>query len=182
MRSSCPRNCLSCKDSFVPSPNNRGTQRYCSKADCRKSSKAAAQRKWLRQPQNRSYFRGPENVARVQRWRKAHPDYWRAKEPPLQEALQDLAPTQAVQEQCVTVHDSCVSTGDFTGSGPPAASDIGPLQDLVSVQVPLLAGVISMLMGDALQDRFALFTRDLVDRGRRVLGREANPSFLSMPR
>jgi hypothetical protein len=31
--------------------------------------------------------------------------------------------------------------------------------------VPLLAGVVSLLLGDALQDRFAELTRQLVDRG-----------------
>jgi len=38
--------------------------------------------------------------------------------------------------------------------------------------VPLLAGVISLLVGDALQDRFAVFARQLVDRGKRVLAAE----------
>ena len=51
---------------------------------------------------------------------------------------------------------------------PPAAA----LQDLASVQVPLLAGVVSLLIGDALQDRFAVFARELVDRGKRVLATE----------
>lgn len=46
------------------------------------------------------------------------------------------------------------------------------LQDLASCQVPLLAGVVSLLIGDGLQDRFAHFTRELVDRGRRVLAAE----------
>jgi len=48
----------------------------------------------------------------------------------------------------------------------------GALQDLACVQVPLLAGVVSLLIGDALQDRFATFTRELVDRGKRVLATE----------
>ncbi len=46
------------------------------------------------------------------------------------------------------------------------------LQDLASCQVPLLAGVVSLLIGDALQDRFADFARELVDRGKRVLSAE----------
>ena len=46
------------------------------------------------------------------------------------------------------------------------------LQDLASLQVPLLAGVVSLLLGDALQDRFAELTRQLVDRGKRVLAAE----------
>jgi hypothetical protein len=43
---------------------------------------------------------------------------------------------------------------------------------LACVQVPLLAGVVSLLIDDALQDRFATFTRELVDRGNRVLATE----------
>jgi hypothetical protein len=128
--SSCK--CLHCREFFVPCSNNRRTQRYCSKAECRKASKAAAQARWLNKPQNRCYFRGPENVDRVRRWRERHPGYWGKKRPP------------------------------------PAAA----LQDLASVQVPLLAGVVSLLIGDALQDRFAVFARELVDRGKRVLATE----------
>ena len=32
--------------------------------------------------------------------------------------------------------------------------------------------VVSLLIGDALQDRFAVFARQLVDRGKRVLAAE----------
>ena len=46
------------------------------------------------------------------------------------------------------------------------------LQDLASCQVPLLVGVVSLLIGEALQDRFAHFARELVDRGKRVLAAE----------
>jgi hypothetical protein len=38
--------------------------------------------------------------------------------------------------------------------------------------VPLLVGVVSLLLGDALQDRFAEVARQLVDRGKRVLAAE----------
>src|SRR5271166_5239642 len=75
--SSCK--CLHCREFFIPCPNSRHTQRYCGKSECRKASKAAAQAKWLNKPQNRSYFHGPENVERVQRWRERHPGYWRKK-------------------------------------------------------------------------------------------------------
>ena len=47
------------------------------KPGCRKASKADSQRRWLQKPENRDYFRGPEHVQRVQRWREAHPGYWR---------------------------------------------------------------------------------------------------------
>jgi hypothetical protein len=165
--SSCK--CLHCREFFLPSPNNRRTQRYCSKAECRKASRAAAQAKWLNKAQNRCYFRGPENVERVRQWREGHPGYWRKKRPPLQDALQDLAPTQVTEEELVRVHEEDVSRGGCGSLSQSRSLDGNALQDLAGVQVPLLAGVVSLLIGDALQDRFAVFARELVDRGKRVL-------------
>ena len=37
--------------------------------------KEASQKRWLRKPENQNYFRGPENVRRVQEWRIANPGY-----------------------------------------------------------------------------------------------------------
>jgi hypothetical protein len=74
---------------FTPDARNATRQRYCSKPACRKQSKADSQRRWLQKPENRDYFYGAEHVLRVQRWRAAHPGYWRrAKRSPV--ALQDL--------------------------------------------------------------------------------------------
>ena len=168
--SSCK--CLHCREFFVPCSNNRRTQRYCPKAECRKASKIAAQAKWLNKPQNRCYFRGPENVERVRRWRECHPGYWRKKRPPPEDALQDLAPIELSQIEPVTLNEVGLIAGDFMVNAPPRPPDAGALQDLASVQVPLLAGVVSLLVGDALQDRFAVFARQLVDRGKRVLAAE----------
>jgi hypothetical protein len=168
--SSCK--CLHCREFFVPCSNNRRTQRYCPKAECRKASKIAAQAKWLNKPQNRCYFRGPENVQRVRRWREHHPGYWRKKRSPPADALQDLAPIELSQNQSVTLNEAGLMAGDFMVNVLPRPPHGGALQDLASVQVPLLAGVISLLVGDALQDRFAVFARQLVDRGKRVLAAE----------
>jgi hypothetical protein len=164
--------CLHCREFFVPCSNNRRTQRYCSKAECRKASKLAAQAKWLNKPQNRCYFRGPENVERVRRWREHHPCYWRKKRPPPTDALQDLAPIELSQIEPVTLNEVGLIAGDLMINEPLRPPPAGALQDLASVQVPLLAGVVSLLVGDALQDRFAVFARQLVDRGRRVLAAE----------
>jgi hypothetical protein len=164
--SSCK--CLYCKAFFVPCPNHRATQQYCSQPQCRKASKAAAQARWRQQPQNRSYFQGPENVERVRRWRARHPGYWRKKPsvPPV--ALQDLACPQAAPSEPLTGMPA-----DPAQSLTPAESlRADALQDLAGVQVPLLAGVVSLLLGDALQDRFAEVARQLVDRGKRVLAAE----------
>ena len=168
--SSCK--CLHCREFFVPCSNNRRTQRYCSKAECRKASKIAAQAKWLNKPQNRCYFRGPENVERVRRWRERHPGYWRKKRPPPADALQDLAPIELSQIEPVTLNEVGLVADDFIVCKPSMPATAGALQDLATVQVPLLAGVVSLLIGDALQDRFAVFARQLVDRGKRVLAAE----------
>jgi hypothetical protein len=74
---------------FTPDARNATRQRYCSKPACRKQSKADSQRRWLQKPENRDYFRGPEHVLRVQRWRAAHPGYWRRAKAS-RVALQDL--------------------------------------------------------------------------------------------
>ena len=171
--SSCK--CFHCREFFIPCPNSRHTQRYCAKPECRKASKAAAQSKWLNKAQNRSYFRGPENVERVQRWRERHPGYWRKKRSLRPDALQDLAPSEVSQNQPITINEIGLLADDFGLFEPPKPSkapSADALQDLAYVQVPLLAGVVSLLIGDALQDRFATFTRELVDRGKRVLAAE----------
>lgn len=168
--SSCK--CLHCREFFIPCSNNRRTQRYCSKGECRKASKAAAQAKWQNKPQNRCYFRGPENVERVRRWRERHPAYWRKKRPPPADALQDLAPIELSHNQAVTLSETRLIADDFIVCEASSAPTASALQDLASVQVPLLAGVVSLLVGDALQDRFAVFARQLVDRGKRVLAAE----------
>ena len=86
--------------------------------------------------------------------------------------LQDLAPTEVSQNQPITLNETGLSADDFSRREPSKAPSAGALQDLACVQVPLLAGVVSLLIGDALQDRFATFTRELVDRGKRVLATE----------
>jgi hypothetical protein len=164
--------CLHCRAEFVPCPNHRTTQHYCAKPECRQASKAAAQARWRQQPQNRAYFRGPEHVERVRRWRARHPGYWRkkppARPPPPAPALQDFARPQASPAEPLTTVPADPPKGQTPV--PPLRADA--LQDLAGVQVPLLAGVISLLLGDALQDRFAELTRQLVDRGKRVLAAE----------
>jgi hypothetical protein len=67
------KKCKHCKEFFLPDPRNATRQRYCSKPQCRKASKTASQKRWLDKPENRDYFRGPQNVARVQSWRCDQP-------------------------------------------------------------------------------------------------------------
>ena len=59
------RKCRHCGQLFRPDPRNLRHQRYCSAKECRRASKAASQRRWLAKTENRDYFRGPEQMARV---------------------------------------------------------------------------------------------------------------------
>jgi hypothetical protein len=155
----------------VPSPCKRATQRFCAKPACRKASKTHSQRQWQRK--NPHYFKGAEHVERVRRWRASHPGYSRGrKRRKTPEPLQDLAPAQAEELELLAKAPES-SPRDFAQREPAVTSCNGAaLQDLASVQVPLLAGLVSTVMGDALQENFAVFARVLVERGRRVLARD----------
>ena len=65
--------CLHCQKLFVPDYRNRGRQKYCSSAACQAIRQQASQQGWLSHPENRDYFRGADNVKRVQQWRAEHP-------------------------------------------------------------------------------------------------------------
>ena len=148
--------CLRCAEFFVPDARNRARQRYCVKPDCRAASKAASQRAWRQKPENAEYFRGCDNVARVQAWRQAHPGYWRRKGPKGSLALQEISNPQPADNP------------------PPTAQDDGvALQDLLRAQSPVLVGLIAQLTGSALQEDIAAMTRRLHSRGRAVLGLDA---------
>lgn len=155
----------------MPSPCKKATQRFCAKPACRKASKAHSQRQWQRK--NPDYFKGAEHVERVRRWRASHPGYSRGrKRQKSGEALQDSAPVQGEELQPLAKAPEA-SPSDFLQREPePIPCNAAALQDLASVQVPLLAGLVSTVMGDALQENFAVLARVLVERGRRVLARD----------
>jgi len=112
-------------------------------------------------------------VERVRQWRRRHPGYWRKKNAAAQgPALQDLARGEVVEPEVFTVQEDALSRGADLASGPLPSQKEVALQDLAALQVPLLVGVVSLLIGEALQDRFAHFARELVDRGKRVLAAE----------
>jgi len=150
--------CLFCGMFFRADPRNARHQKYCSGADCRKASKVASRRAWLAKPENLDYFRGPENVLRVQVWRAAHPGYWRrpagtgAATPAVPVALQDLCPAQAIE------------IIDASPTLPEPA-----LQDLFRDQPAVLIGFIAQFTGSALQDDIARSARRLVELGHDIL-------------
>ena len=100
------KRCCHCGSLYRPDCRNHTKQRYCSKPDCRKASKAESQQKWVRK--NPDYFCSTQNVFRVQQWRKKHPGYSRKPDKlDLQknsDALQDLLIGKGEEKQGFEAH------------------------------------------------------------------------------
>ncbi len=142
------KKCCHCRELFHPDPRNAKRQEYCRKSECRKASKAASQQRWLQKPENRDYFRGPENVKRVQEWRKANPGYWHRKPKPEENALQDLLNSQPTENKSDT-----------------AKFEDDALQDLLISQPVVLLGLIANFTGFALQDDIVKTVRRMQQLG-----------------
>jgi hypothetical protein len=149
------RKCKNCNVFFPPNPRNAWHQEYCQKPECRKASKAASQKKWLAREENQHYFRGSENVQRVQEWRRANPGYWRPNPPKEQEPLQDLVIEKAEQNPSV--------------EPPEISPPQSPLQDLVIAQPLVLIGLTGQMTGSTLQDDIAFAARRLQQLGADIL-------------
>lgn len=147
------RKCPHCKEFFLPDPHNRYHQRCCSKPACQKARKAASQRAWAQRPANRDHWRGPDEVARVREWRRAHPGYWRKPRPRTSVALQVVSTAQPTPNQPVKPE-----------SASPALQDVSPMQH------PWVAGFISLFTGTTLQADIVAMHRRLIARGREILG------------
>ena len=134
------KKCRHCRQLFVPDHRNREKQDYCEKAPCRKASKAASQKKWLSKPENKDYFRGPDNIERVQQWRKNNLEYW--KRTNRSTALQDHLALQPTENK-------------ENNSQIDAQPKKHALQDFLMAQSPVIIGLIYNLTGSALQDDIA---------------------------
>jgi hypothetical protein len=110
----------------------------------------------LGKPGNRDYFRGPENVQRVQDWRVEHPGYWKRQSRKPRGALQETCPAQVVANEGLAEKQA------------PQVSRPA-LQDLCEVKTPLLVGLIAQFTDTALQEDIATFTRRLIARGQDIL-------------
>ena len=148
--------CRHCRKFFSPDYRNRYHQYYCPDPGCRRVSKAASQRRWLRRSQNRDYFRGPEQTRRVQQWRKSNPGYWKKKSTvPQKPPVADSQPLEQVQK-------SCNASNGLTR----------PLQDVCLVQHPVFIGLLSAIVGSALQEDIATTLGQLQIQGRKILRQE----------
>jgi len=145
--------CLNCNDLCCADARNRRHQRFCSKPECRRASKAASQRRWTARPENQNYFKGTENCERSRQWRKDHPDYQRKKRSAPEVALQEISIIQPVDNE------------------PTTAPDIGTaLQDLCMSQPAVVIGFMSVLTGCVLQDDLMAYARSFMRRGLDILG------------
>jgi hypothetical protein len=153
MRQRRRRRCLCCKELFLPDPRSRYHQRFCSKVQCQKASKALSQARWRAKFSNQNYWRGAAEVERVRSWRKAHPGYWKKKAPQVEGTLQDDCSAQVTENEQLNVE-----------------LDPAPLQEDSLVQHPLMVGLISMLTTGTLQEDIASTRRRLIARGHEILG------------
>lgn len=146
------KKCRHCQVLFVPDARNAKRQQYCGKPECRKASKGASQRRWLQKPQNQDYFRSPENVTRVQQWRKDNPGYWRRRRQNTPGALQDPSITKPVKIIEQNNH----------------LADLA-LQDSLISQPAVMIGLISSFTGCALQDDMVNILRRLQQLGADII-------------
>jgi len=151
------RKCKCCRRLFRPDPRNLRHQRYCSRPPCRAARKAASQARWLAEPENHDYFRGPVHLARCRAWRARHPGYWR-KSPRRDTAPKDVSITQTI--------DSIDKTGIFVRS---------PLQDLLTAQPAVLIGLIAHLVGTPQQDDIVRTADRLLRLGQDILAMSQGP-------
>jgi hypothetical protein len=151
-------NCQHCNRLFRPDHRNVTRQRFYCKPECRQASKVDSQRRWLQKPENLDYFRGSDNVKRVQLWRQDNPGYWRRTPPNVSadpDALQETLMPQEMETQALNEGDE--------------KSVRDALQETFFMQPAVLVGLIAQLTGCALQEDIALMTRRLQQLGRDIL-------------
>lgn len=153
------RKCLCCNDLFTADYRNRGRQRYCSKAPCKRARKKASQTAWLAKAANRDYFRGASSTERCRQWRARNPSYWKSSQKHRNQA------SRTQQDTC-----SAQIAGNQQLSPTLVASK---QQDACFAQVPLFVGLISILTDSTQQDAIDQSTRQLHLLGTQILGRHA---------
>jgi hypothetical protein len=118
---------------------------------CQAASKKASNDRWRRKEENHDYFSGPQQVARVQEWRKNNPGYSpqrHLKQKPLQETLNAKSPT---------------SKGEIGNL------ETTTLQDSLNRQSPVIIGLIAKLTDYTLQDDIARTITNMGQLGRDIL-------------
>jgi len=137
------RQCQHCHTLFIPDHRNCKRQNFCSLPECKQASKKASQQRWL--ANNTGYFKGVENVLRVQEWRRANPGYKKGKGK--KDVLQDNYPPKDTQKQ----YDNDQKSQDVSAK----EGEVPVLQDILAAQHPVLIGLIMQFTGLVLQDDIA---------------------------
>lgn len=150
--------CSHCNEFFLADYRNRQRQEFCTKEACRAASKRESQRRWLKKPGNEDYFCGQANTQRVKEWRQENPGYWKRSKRPTKSA-------GTLQEVC--------SAQDPVSEPVVKTSDLLPLQDLCSAQPLLLVGLIASFIGSPLQEDIVRHLRQLIAKGRQIVGHGA---------
>lgn len=164
-RTPARRKCRCCKTFFHPDYRNAARQDYCRAPACRQASKLASQRRWRRSASGRDYFRGKEEVQRVQEWRRQHPGYWK-KQKPRSDHAQAPDPQPVNPEQ--------ISRNVPT-------RDLRTLQDFCLTEDPAFVGLISWVTGRTLQEDIAQTARNLLLHGQNILGLKTSGPTSPMP-
>ena len=149
------KKCRHCGCLYRPDCRNHKKQRYRTKPDCRKASKTESQRKWLQK--NPDCFRNPENVFRVQLWRREHPGYSKRRQN-----------KSTLQENSDTLQDLLIEK-DEEKQGLKGCLATSPLQDILSAQPVVLIGLIAHLTGHALQEDIASSVASMLKLGKDIL-------------
>jgi hypothetical protein len=146
------KKCRHCGKLFLPDARNTKRQKYCAMPLCKKASKKDSQQRWLDKPENQNYFKGPDNVQRVQQWRKAHPGYSSRNSKTQADALQDPLIAQPAENN--------KDNTDFINDA---------LQDLLTAQPAVIIGLIANFTGYALQDDIAMALRRMQQLGSDII-------------
>jgi hypothetical protein len=152
MNSPTRRRCAHCRQLFAPDYRNTYHQRFCSAPACQHASKQTSQRRWLRKPENRDYFREPDNLRRVRDWRILHPGYWRA-----------------LKHRCRSIGEPSQAGSLGRDSTTDPSAQTGTLQDFCRSKAFVLTGLLSRLRRCALQEDMARYAIQVVSEAQCIL-------------
>lgn len=155
--------CLHCDGLFEADPRNRGRQRFCRADACKQASKRHSQARWLRQPANADYFKGPSNTERVRQWRARNPGYWKRPKKSTGQAAESRSDRPIRQPiASLTPQEPCSPVALQDPSTP-------PLQDSWFQYSPVLVGLVALQSGSALQEDIRLQLDRLAQNGLAIL-------------
>ena len=168
--------CEHCNDYFQPNYRHIKRQKFCNKTECKKASKRKSQKKWLNKDENKDYFKGKDNVERVQKWRKKNPGYSKKRNKPLKDSTnQNNKESQRDKDISLNVNlnvdalqDSLNQNIEINQKDKVVFSE-DALQDLCFSQPAVLIGLIANLTGNALQDNIEEIIQSMQDVGLNII-------------